>query len=531
MKSKPSKQFSSFSISDNIPGDILQQYPGGINDLLNIQKPSDDDPYGLLILKCSEEFYNKYSINITEQSRRIGNATIVYNLNEDLNEDHLRSQMIKGTIDYEKNLYAVFSKLEESYESIINSILKIYQEKKIENKDKINFEDFIFIFASIIRFYSGLDIKLEFGAGFTVFLYFYGNENIYDRLSEFFDYELQLKPFAFTYRKEIKKNKGYEESIGNINDEKESLLTKLIPQDNEFSSADCDINDPAYWPPYYHFNDEKMDKYRRYDKYDEYHVCNNPKICELCSKYRSIDKLRLINRILHQLIKFSAFHKTGLIISFLLKRNSLIVNKINQVWNIFDSKKCLASINTSRNFFGEEVSFFSLWLDTYTKWCIFPSIIGIILTLMYYTKERVPIIDVFSDRIRMDYYDFCLILFCVIITFSLSLLINIWKQKEKLYSYIWGVEDADDTSQPNEDFKPDTKEELIFGYCIEKEGEVKHILKKYASNLVLLLMIFIVLFIVYWLFSLKETLTNNSKDEWYNLKVGIGIASINGIQI
>ena len=83
--------------------------------------------------------------------------------------------------------------------------------------------------------------------------------------------------------------------------------------------------------------------------------------------------------------------------------------------NPFNIKKNDSMINTMRNYFGENVSFFFLWLDTYTRWLIFPSIIGILLTVMYYTKERVPLVDIFSSSVHMDYYDFCLILFCVII--------------------------------------------------------------------------------------------------------------------
>ena len=107
-------------------------------------------------------------------------------------------------------------------------------------------------------------------------------------------------------------------------------------------------------------------------------------------------------------------------------------------------------IHNMRNYFGEAVSFFFLWLDSYTRWLVFPAIVGVFLTLTYYMKERVPLVAIFSSTVHMDYYDFLLIIFCVIISFWLTLFTNTWKQKERLYSYLWGMENNEETSPLNE---------------------------------------------------------------------------------
>ena len=169
---------------------------------------------------------------------------------------------------------------------------KIYKEieKKAEYSE-FNFDDFLLIFCSIIKYYSGLNIHLDFSESKEqVFLEFYGNEGMYDNLCEFFDYELQMRPLAFQYdiykNTHHSKNTNIKFSYNSISNnpsfneydkenENNPLLEQLLINEKDIPQfKDYDINNPIYWPPYYHFKVNKKNKFRRYTKGDEYHECD-----------------------------------------------------------------------------------------------------------------------------------------------------------------------------------------------------------------------------------------------------------------
>ena len=572
-KNSRDKQFKEENI-DEISDEILAQYPEGIKSLIDAEKPRDEEVYTLMIIKCPHGFYEKYSkksLTSMKTYKFFAAAQNVANSGEltsnEVNEvemgateanlitvddDKLIDKVERKLKEYNKYkdmMHSVFESFDKTFDDLLDIVIDKYITKceenlKQKNKAKYDtlhsismakfntkyidfkYESFIVVFCSIISYYSSLKLKIDFSeAKNELMLYVSGDEEIFDKLAQYFDYELQVAPYALKVVKKQSKNESSEE-------EKYVLLDAIIKENSPMQFEDYDINNVACWPPYFVFKSQKKNKYRRYTKSDDFHECDHCREnkCE-SSKYRNIDKLRLIFRRLDYLLKFSNMYHLNLLHMILFNRNYLSYkDKLTQSSaNPFNIKKNDSMINTMRNYFGENVSFFFLWLDTYTRWLIFPSIIGILLTVMYYTKERVPLVDIFSSSVHMDYYDFCLILFCVIIALWLSLYTNIWEQKEKIYGYIWGMEDLEKSSPVNEEFVPNEKEELIFGYEIPIESTFRHRFKKFVSNLVLIAMVGVVCFIVYYLFRLKATMVNG--DEYHDFIVAIKIASINGVQI
>ena len=202
---------------------------------------------------------------------------------------------------------------------------------------------------------------------------------------------------------------------------------------------------------------------------------------------------------------------------------------LNNIYNPFDYYKCAKSINTIRNYFGETVSYYFLFIDHYTRMLLFPSIFGCFIFISYFFWHKIPLITLFSNSIQLDYYEFLLILNCVLLTIWLTLFIKSWLQKEKLYNYIWGISLNEKKEKINEDFIPNSKEKLILGYYVPKEKEPYHTFKKFISYAVLLGMIFLVISFIYSLFRLKARLINGNV--WHDYKITFYIACLNGIQI
>ena len=77
--------------------------------------------------------------------------------------------------------------------------------------------------------------------------------------------------------------------------------------------------------------------------------------------------------------------KENLLVYVLFKRNYVdygdnleFKNIMFDSWNVFDKKKTMKFIYIVRNYFGEPLAYYFLWLTDFIKWHLFPSIIGIL---------------------------------------------------------------------------------------------------------------------------------------------------------
>ena len=535
---------------------ILSQYKNGISSIFE-ESDMKEENYFFILFKCPENFRLKYQ-TLTKQ-----------NLNESINlklyADYSSKQNIKEKItNLEENLNIKAGELINKYVIILNQVfekffgtnLKLLEKListyfEIKKNEKFEYEDFILLFCSIIKYYSGLNISLELSNSENyLFIYIFGDENSYTKICKKLNYNLQLNPIAIYYEKNnsniLRKETNKDNILKNIEfidyDDKEPLLQ---PSDKELEFdkiqfEDYDINNPIFWPPYYPYKKDKDEKFRKYEPNDDYHYSKdgngkNDFDNNYISKFRNIDKLRFIQRILNQIIKFSSLKKIEFFEMMIFKRNNKSYKKklnelsLTNIYNPFDYKKCNKTINTVRNYFGETVSYYFLWIDYYSRMLLFPSIFGAFIFISYFLWNKIPLITIFSNSIKMDYYDFLLILNCTLFTIWLTLFIKSWAQKEKIYNYIWGININQKEMKINEEFKHNSKEKLILGYYVPIEKEPYHSIKKIISYSVLLGMIIFVIFIIYSLFKLKAQLVNGNV--WHDYKISFYIACLNGLQI
>ena len=553
--------------------EILSQYENGVESIFSSSKKEEEN-YFFLLFSCPDSFHQKYSsLNKNNSSSSNQSTTLKFfremekktktpELNNEKQYSRLNSisnkDNIEINIEEENNKYIImlrkiFEKFFGTNESLLEGIIKKYLTlNKLELKKEFDYEDFILIFCSIIKYYSGLNISLELNEFENYLLIFiYGDDNSYTNICKMLNYQLQLKPIAIDYEKNQFKFKKKDSSLKNsfkdieiidYNDQEPLLQSFNNNQDiNNLQYEDYDINNPIFWPPYYTYKPEKDDKFRDYEANDDFYFGENNvnKYNEFnkkyYSKFRNIDKLRFIQRILNQIIKFSELKKIDIFEMMIFKRNNVSYQEklkeldIRKIYNPFDYKVCNKTINTIRNYYGESVSYFFLWEDYYSRMLIFPSILGTFIFISYFLWNKIPIISIFSNSIQMDYYDFLLILNCCLLALWLTLFIKAWAQKEKIYNYIWGVSESQKETKINEEFVPNAKEKLIFGYFVPTEKEPYHTFKKSVSYIVLLGMIILVISFIYSLFSLKARLVNGNL--WHDYKITFYIACMNGFQI
>ena len=536
---------------------ILSQYKNGIESIFEESKFEESDGnYFLIIFKCPNSFYQKYAnfnnetLNQSLQIKLFSSVEkkLDFSSQKIFDEDYLNINLKENDNKYIIFLNKIFEKFFGNTIYLLEMLIESYFDLK--KKREFEYEDFILLFCSIIKYYTSLDISFELtNPENYLMIYIFGNEDSYTKICGMLNYNLQINPIAISYEendenlaKKAALSDSYLKNAELIEfDKKEPLLNsfKNINIENK-QFEDYDVNNPIFWPPYFAYKKDKDDKFRRYEKNDDYHYSKENGIIDesdkkYFSKFRNIDRLRFIKRILNKIIKFSELKNLDIFEEMLFKRNNkayfqkLKELSLNNIYNPFDYYRCAKSINTIRNYFGETVSYYFLFTDHYTRMLLFPSIFGCFIFISYFLWYKIPFITLFSNSIQIDYYECLLILNCILLTIWLTLFIKSWLQKEKLYNYIWGISSSEKEEKINEEFIPNAKEKLILGYYVPKEKEPYHTFKKYVSYAVLLGMILLVIFFIYSLFRLKARLING--DVWHDYKITFYIACINGIQI
>ena len=536
---------------------ILSQYKNGIESIFEESKFEESDGnYFLIIFKCPNSFYQKYAnfnnetLNQSLQMKLLSSVEkkLDFSSQKIFDENYLNINLKENDNKYIIFLNKIFEKFFGNTIYLLEMLIESYFDLK--KKREFEYEDFILLFCSIIKYYTSLDISFELtNPENYLMIYIFGNEDSYTKICGMLNYNLQINPIAISYEendenlaKKAALSDSYLKNAELIEfDKKEPLLNsfKNINIENK-QFEDYDVNNPIFWPPYFAYKEDKDDKFRRYEKNDDYHYSKENGIIDesdkkYFSKFRNIDRLRFIKRILNKIIKFSELKNVDIFEEMLFKRNNkayfqkLKELSLNNIYNPFDYYRCAKSINTIRNYFGETVSYYFLFTDHYTRMLLFPSIFGCFIFISYFLWYKIPFITLFSNSIQIDYYECLLILNCILLTIWLTLFIKSWLQKEKLYNYIWGISSSEKEEKINEEFIPNAKEKLILGYYVPKEKEPYHTFKKYVSYAVLLGMILLVIFFIYSLFRLKARLING--DVWHDYKITFYIACINGIQI
>lgn len=526
------------------------------NENLNLSVGIEDEDYEFNEAKKTEEINQK--IEVTNKVRRL--ITDLFEnfdaVAEELIETILEKQSQNKANQIKKDHEEYYSKMNELYQKITNNTECFYY--------YFNYSDFILIFSRILNYYLNLNIKLEFTDYPTVFmLSIYGNEEQLRRLAQYNEYELKLKPYALKYQYYLE-HLNELIKLKSINEEPEPLPTaNSIIKDEPLVSAErndemidngihkwealkyseLDKNNVLHWPPYHYYNYEKDEKFQRYSPDDTYHECNiGPGIddkCSKCSVFRNIDKLRTIYDSVDKMIKINYMIKEKILNFIMLKRNH--VNYADKVsykgilkkpWNVFDKKEQMDHMFTIRNFYGETVAYYFLWLADYVRWLLLPTSIGLLIFIFSLFIER----D--NEESNMAYNIF-MIIYCGFIALWATLFLSQWKKKEKIYNYFWGTENYKKLEPDSESFIPDGNKELIFNVKFPYVDKMTTIFKYFVSYTVLLLMLCITIsgMLVWfylklqWLEKAKEYKDYDKNKFVYEKAISIAIASGNAIQI
>ncbi len=558
-------------IDTGIPLNEIPQEENSIFNKNNIQENNKDNSSNTSNESISDySNTNYYNSNPTQNEiyNKIQDNNQFRNLlKEVLSEVQKSNELLLETV---LNKYAEFNskKLKEFHPEYFEKCTKVYVTCNPDNSNstylpyyEFHYEDFILIFCSVIRYFTGLNIKIEISdaAPKKILLIIYGNEDNYETFAEFFGFELQLKPYASKYdifvNKELRKNSlnsskkslSYEERLSLSRNLNNSLEVSLITQKSNLNKShqfwEFSQNDQTAFPPYMPFEKIKKLKFRTYERNDNYHDCENDpdfhKGINSCNHdtciFRNIDKLRLINKALEQLFKNNTLIKYNILWMIVYKRNYISYDNKLSTQSLFDDSSKLFSkhhvyrlVNTIRNYFGEYISFYFLWSTSFCNWMILPSLIGFLVFIVGTNQDEIlhnyEIKTI--KKLTLNTYDIFLIILCIFITIWAMLFLKVWRQNEQLFSYFWGMENYEKIEPLNGNFTPNKTYDFLFGEKIKIFSSVSSNFRRFVSYIVLGMMIIIRLVSVHYIYKIK-----NKEQYSQSLKWNIIFGCITGLTL
>ena len=581
----------------------MKYYPNGIIDLINEEKPKENEPQIILLFNAPLWFCKRYGVRQPKDNQKsklnlnlikeIGDlfkftiikdkknilfeeeneqTTGILELNDmkTIKEDKLEEEVnrrIELTEKVREILLNIFENFDSLTEDLVNSLLEkyemdkrdklckddlekfnkldqIYQKMKLNEEDEfysLDYEDLILIIARVIKYYTKLNIYMDFTfLEKKVIMSVWGTERQLDNLAERMKYQLKLKDYALKFQKVFNMANDKDKGVESTNEIKYHHGTKGVDDDRTILIGkdwiplkyhNIHVKNVLDFSPTKPYHKIKEEKYQRYEPNDDYHECNvqfdSDEICgKGCSKYRNIDKIRIIYNFVDQLLKIKDLTDYGVLNYILFKRNyidysdkltphNLIVKPLN-IYNVGNTNDFIYTI---RNFFGEEIAYYFLWLTNYIKWLVFPSLLGIIFEISY----RIV------NKSRQSHNPILSLIMCAFFILWGKSFIYQWNQKEQLYNYIWGTENYKKSELDQESFVPDGYIPLLIGHKAPYVNKWKKYFRIFVSYIFIFFMMCIVFGFINLIFQLKAFLLNKYPKR--STEIGILIGFINTIQI
>ncbi|MCQ2817650.1 MAG: anoctamin [archaeon] len=543
----PKSFYEKYSVYD----DKLTTLPG-------IETIDDDaiDAFSLEILQCTQKNRND-TLRANEIGRYTDLTTRITRLLGDIMEsfNDLTPELLDSVIAKHKEIKAEEIKKqigEEEYKKM-DEIFSTFPHLEGEHYSYLCYEDFVIIFIRLIAWSLNLKLKIDFSDNPTVFLLsMFAEENALKHLAVLNEYELKLKAYAYKFQiEQTRAEKKYEfdtleDGHGGLNilssnyeearkakeeQEKKEAEEKKIMKPLKYS--DMKYGDVVYWPPHVPYEIDKDEKFQRYENNDDYHECNvnydTDEVCGKCTVFRNIDKIRLIYMSVDRILKFNAMMEEKFLRFVLIKRNYKDYGDklsaeylLKKAWNLYDRETQVEHFFIIRNFYGEKICYYFMWLKTFLQRLLKPAIIGI---LVFIAKM------ILQNRYQ-KIYELVIIGYLVVIPCWGCIFNDIWLQKERFYNFIWGTENFKHLEPDSELFKPDGLKQLIFFSNFPYVSPCKKYAKKFLSYFVMGIMLSLTIAGTFTLFYFKKIcIKDRDPDALLTTIIGLGFTIAVTVQV
>jgi hypothetical protein len=241
--------------------------------------------------------------------------------------------------------------------------------------------------------------------------------------------------------------------------------------------------------------------------------------------FRGVDRLKLI----HSIITANEKGCGRLDMTKLLKKNCVDayfplhdlveLRELEKIWLLFFQAPWNQNVGAVKDYFGEKIGLYFLWIGHYTSWLAPAAFVGSLCWI------NVAIDDNSPDAPAMPY-------FAAFICIWSTLFLEYWKRKEKLYSMRWGMVGFEATEEVRPQFRGDKTISPIDGHpFIYFPTHLKNRRLVLTSSMICGLIV-VVIGAIAAIFALKIVMSDDENFEIGGVQLGNIIASIiNAFQI
>ncbi|ETV84103.1 hypothetical protein, variant [Aphanomyces astaci] len=232
--------------------------------------------------------------------------------------------------------------------------------------------------------------------------------------------------------------------------------------------------------------------------------------------FRPVDRIRLTNSIINRHLNLDALKATTSLQDAFALHDTAALDALKTSWAL---NKAMTSqpIGAIRDYFGEKIALYFVWLELYTKMLVMPAVFGI----------AIYVLDVFTTAHSRTLK----IAFAVAIVVWSTLFTELWKRKSAIYNVAWGTDEFNIKSVPRTQFRGvrrlnpvDNTHQMWVQSTVRARWRIR------ASFLVVFVMVLIVLVALTGLFYLKHLSANMDSPKW-KAWAAVGVSALNSVQI
>jgi len=267
-----------------------------------------------------------------------------------------------------------------------------------------------------------------------------------------------------------------------------------------------------------------------YFKYDSSH----PKVAQLYKRrgekniFRGIDRLKLIAGIISGRIRDGGCHldvyrliKNKQMLTFFPIHDLVELRELEDKWLRFCQFPWNQDVDSVKDYFGEKIGMYFLWIGYYTSWLSSAAFVGFVAWIVLAAWGNDP------NTPFMPY-------FAAFMGMWSTLYLSYWRRKEKLYAMRWGMYGFKDSEQDRAEFEGVDSKSPIDGSPKRYFSRREYFLRVFVSAVVIFFFVSLVVASVAAIFTLRIALTTTYSKQFTvgGVQLGAIISSIaNAVQI